>query len=169
MNKNNLVLLGIGGAGMEIAKRNLNNNWILLDSDNTANSDGFMTSDEVNKVIDAISEFDSVLICVGLGGKFGSSITPKVIDLAKKQGKFVGVVAFMPFSFEGHSRAETAEKAFEEIYKKADYSVCVSNDSLSGTRKMSFAETFARGDLIVTETKAVIQKLLDESVEASHK
>lgn len=157
----NLVLVGIGGAGIEIAKRNLDNNWVLLDATNTANSAGFMSSSEANEVIDAISEFSAILICVGLGGKFGSSITPKIIDLAKRQGKFVGVVAFKPFSFEGHNRAETAEKAFEEIHKKADYSVCVSNSALSesSSKKRSFAEVFALGDSIVVGMKSVFLNL----------
>lgn len=179
VNEKNLVLVGIGGAGVNTVKRISNCSKIVvevqdeltgtldvaeiipLNPEFSANTNG-LSQDETTQITNAISNYSVVLLCVGLGGETGSHTAPIIADLAKKQGKLVIAVAYKPFRFEGRIRCERAENAIAEIKKYADCTIYISNDAIlkSGPRTLSMAQAFAIPDSIITEIIDVISKNL---------
>ena len=82
------------------------------------------------KLQNIVADADIVFIVAGMGGGTGAGASPLIASLAREQGALaVGVVA-QPFNFEGHRRAEQAERGLQELQSNADSVVVVWNQRL---------------------------------------
>ena len=78
----------------------------------------------------AIGEADLMFLFTGLGGETGSSVTPALANIARKQCKLVVVSAAMPFSVEGGERRHFASTSMERVMEHSDIVISYQNDSL---------------------------------------
>lgn len=183
--KFNIAIIGVGGAGAITIKRmkeNLNVNSIVIDnksSDIVADEIELLNQDECKKNIDAsrlsetdlsklssiIAKYDILVLCVGLGGKTGTSVAPIVSKLAKNQNKLVVTVMYKPFSFEGRLRNSIAEKGILSIVETSDFSVIISNDTLAKLlpRKQTFSKTFSMVDVLIFQMIEIIKTVAEEN------
>jgi len=65
--------------------------------------------ENLDKVIEKISDAKIVFICAGMGGGTGTGAAPIIAAEAKKRGLLTVGVVFTPFQFEGVQRQQIAE------------------------------------------------------------
>lgn len=83
--------------------------------------------EEINKILQGT---DVAFITCGMGGGCGSGAAPVVAEIAKNSGALTIAICTKPFSFEGSSRMEIAEKSLKKLKEKVDALIVVSNDKL---------------------------------------
>lgn len=71
-----------------------------------------------------------VFITAGMGGGTGTGAAPIIAGIAKEMGILTVGIVTIPFSFEGKSRLEQAEKGLEKIRRNVDSLIVVKNDKL---------------------------------------
>ena len=71
-----------------------------------------------------------VFITAGMGGGTGTGAAPIISGIAKEMGILTVGIVTIPFSFEGKTRLEQAEKGLEKIRKNVDSLIVVKNDKL---------------------------------------
>ncbi|MDR1876780.1 MAG: cell division protein FtsZ [Flavobacteriaceae bacterium] len=71
-----------------------------------------------------------VFITAGMGGGTGTGAAPIIAGIAKEMGILTVGIVTIPFSFEGKTRLEQAEKGLEKIRKCVDSLIVVKNDKL---------------------------------------
>lgn len=79
---------------------------------------------------DLLEGMDMVFLTAGMGGGTGTGAGPVIAGLAKDVGILTLAIVTKPFSFEGHARAERAEKGLEELRKNVDALIIIPNDKL---------------------------------------
>lgn len=180
-----VILVGVGGAGVNTAKRISGYkrvaidvqdgpvNWgdiehvILIESWELAGVTALSDS-SVENISAAIETSTAIVICAGLSGNTGSELAPVVAELAKQKGKMVVAVMFKPFLFEGGNRRVRADVKAAEIQQVADCTLCVSNDKLKyAGRGITFADTLSVADSVVVDVMEVIAKHLAQTPNAA--
>lgn len=71
-----------------------------------------------------------VFITAGMGGGTGTGAAPIIAGIAKEMGILTVGIVTIPFSFEGKSRLEQAEKGLDKIRRNVDSLIVVKNDKL---------------------------------------
>jgi len=115
-----MLLIGIGDCGCGILEEHIDGCKLLA----VESSDSFekppvetirvKAADEIRQALPPYLEnISQVIIVVGLGGRFGSSIAPVVAGVVNRKGISIQVIATMPFDFEGTARREKADNALE--------------------------------------------------------
>ncbi len=113
--------------------------------------DGYLHVEKIKPWITV--ELDKVLagagvlfIMTGMGGQVGSDIAPIVAQRAKELGIVTMALVTRPFSFEGKTRREKAERGIEELQRYADAILVVPNDVLVSflDKKMELKEGFQK-------------------------
>ncbi len=87
---------------------------------------------------DALEGTDMVFVTAGMGGGTGTGAAPVVAETAKGLGILTVAIVTRPFTFEGQSRAERAQRGIEQLEKHVDAIITISNDKLL---KVAPAET----------------------------
>ncbi|MGC8587385.1 MAG: cell division protein FtsZ [Candidatus Micrarchaeia archaeon] len=77
----------------------------------------------------AISGYDLIFLCAGMGGGTGGGSAPIIAKLAREQGSLVVAFVTYPFALE-RSRREKAEWSLQELAKNADTTIVIENDRL---------------------------------------
>ena len=178
------AIIGIGGAGAITIKRmkeNLNMPSIVIDIENNdaadeielinkdeyeRNTDVFKLSDtDLSKISNVVAKYDLLILCVGLGGKTGTNVTPIISRLAKSQNKLVVTIMYKPFTFEGRLRNSIAEKATLPIVETSDFSIIVSNDTLAklSPLKQTFSKTFSLVDIMIFKMIETINTVAEDN------
>lgn len=178
-NADTVLLIGIGGAGINTVNRIQGCNRIMIDSEcasieksNAALTVLMEVTNDVAAFSDsnwmnisaAIDESKVVVICAGVGGNIGSNLSVAVAELAKKQGKFVVAVLFKPFAFEGEIRNKNAIKSAQRIHKIADCTICIANDKIrkASPPARTLGDAFLCADRIVEKTVKTLEKFNTE-------
>ena len=71
-----------------------------------------------------------VFVTAGMGGGTGTGAAPIIAGIAKEMGILTVGIVTIPFSFEGKTRLEQAEKGLDKIRKNVDSLIVVKNDKL---------------------------------------
>ncbi|MGH2537899.1 MAG: cell division protein FtsZ, partial [Candidatus Promineifilaceae bacterium] len=92
----------------------------------------------------ALGGADLVFVLAGLAGGTGSGAAPVVAQVAREQGALVIAMVTYPFSFEGRSRKQTAERGIHGLKKWADTLIVIPNDRLIklADGRFGFHETY---------------------------
>nr|VVV06360.1 Cell division protein FtsZ [Aliivibrio wodanis] len=110
---------------------------VVLDlekSKSIPNASDFITLDHdaKNAVVEAFSNFETVHIIAGLGGKTGSTIE-QVSSLLKRHGVNVIPLIILPFKFEGQARLTKAEQIKQRLMSQYSVVYCFDNESILAT------------------------------------
>jgi len=82
-----------------------------------------------NLIKDAISGYDLVFVCAGMGGGTGGGAAPTIAKFAKEEGALVVAFVTYPFSLE-RSRKVKADWSIAQLSNNADTTIVVENDRL---------------------------------------
>jgi cell division protein FtsZ len=87
--------------------------------------------ESIDDIKNALGEHTKmVFITAGMGGGTGTGAAPIISGIAKEMGILTVGIVTIPFSFEGKTRLEQAEKGLEKIRKNVDSLIVVKNDKL---------------------------------------
>ena len=143
-----ILIVGVGKSGghiIEHLQNRISSTMTLLMIDEE-------TDDQIVQKI--MQKSDLTIITLGLGGKVGSTLTPRLAGMAKDAGAFVLGVVTKPFRFEGKHRLETATKALNELNDTMDAIVLIPNDSILPLidPTKGIKESFQTLDSFITQT-----------------
>ncbi len=82
-----------------------------------------------NEIAEAISGYDMIFLCAGMGGGTGTGSAPIIAQLAREQGSLVVAFVTYPFSLE-RIRKQKADWGLQQLYKNADSTIVLENDRL---------------------------------------
>jgi cell division protein FtsZ len=85
---------------------------------------------DIDKVSGSLQGSDMVFITCGLGGGTGTGSAPVVSEIGKELQALTIAIVTLPFSVEGHVRAEKALKGLKKLRKYADTVIVIPNDRL---------------------------------------
>jgi cell division protein FtsZ len=85
---------------------------------------------DVDKISGALQGADLVFVTCGLGGGTGTGSAPVVAEVAKELQALTIAIVTLPFSVEGHVRAENALRGLKKLRKYADTVIVIPNDRL---------------------------------------
>lgn len=91
--------------------------------------------ESVEEIRNLIGQCDMVFVTAGLGGGTGTGAAPVVARISKELGALTVAVVTKPFTFEGRTRMNNANKGWEMLKKHVDTIITIPNDrllSLSG-------------------------------------
>jgi cell division protein FtsZ len=116
-------------------------------------------SDEIQA---AISGYDIVFVCAGLGGGTGSGAAPYIAKVAKDAGALVLVLVTMPFTFEGRRRCAQAAASLQLVRQYSDAVICFENDRMAELTlpRMGIHEAFAAADVTISQSIRAMSNLL---------
>ncbi|MFH1054532.1 MAG: cell division protein FtsZ [Candidatus Altiarchaeota archaeon] len=85
---------------------------------------------DVDKLSGVLQGADLVFITCGLGGGTGTGSAPVIAEIAKELQALTIAIVTLPFSVEGHVRAENALRGLRKLRKYADTVIVIPNDRL---------------------------------------
>ena len=134
--------------------------WILINADEidlrTSAADVNIQIEhksDFDKITEAISGCDKLIVIACLGGETGTGISSVVSKLATDMKISTEVIVTMPFKFEGRIRSQRAEKGVKALIEVADKVTVISNGDYRRDSDRSFAETFSSID------EAILRKI----------
>ena len=86
--------------------------------------------EDIDKILEAVSDADIVFLAGGMGGGTGSGAMPVVAQALRENGILTIAVVTKPFVFEGKRRAKIAESAIEKLQESVDTMIVIPNQKL---------------------------------------
>jgi len=101
--------------------------------------------EDLEGIIESISDADIIFLTAGMGGGTGSGATPVIARAAREIGTLSVAIVTKPFVFEGQKRLKHAEEAIEELRKEVDTLLVIPNQKLLelADPKISMLDAFA--------------------------
>jgi len=97
---------------------------------------------------------DVIIIVSGLGGTFGTMISPVLASTAQQAGCFVVCFAIMPFDCEGSLRCQTAAAGLTQLQKSVDLLICLPNEKALALVEdtISLLDTFKSANRLIVDS-----------------
>jgi len=123
--------------------------------------------EDLEGVIDKISDTDILFLTAGLGGGTGTGALPVISKAAKDMGVLTVAIVTTPFSFEGRRRLKHAQEAIEGLKKDVDTLIIVPNQKLLeiSDPKISMLDAFSMSDDVL---KQAVKGISDIITKAGH-
>lgn len=86
--------------------------------------------EDLDKIVELVSDADIVFITGGMGGGTGSGALPVIAHTLRENGILCIAVVTKPFEFEGKRRSTVAHAAIEELKKEVDTLIIIPNQKL---------------------------------------
>ena len=121
--------------------------------------------EDLDKVMQALSDADIVFVTGGMGGGTGSGAIPVIVQALKEKGILTIVVITKPFLFEGKRRARITEQALETIKATADTLLIIPNQKLLEVTddKVSMIEAFGMINEVLNQSVRSISDIITRS------
>jgi len=121
--------------------------------------------EDLDKVMEALSDADIVFVTGGMGGGTGSGVIPVLVKALKEKGILTIVVVTKPFQFEGKRRARIAEEALEKIKATADTLLIIPNQRLLELvdDKVSMVDAFGMINEVLNQSVRSISEIITRS------
>jgi cell division protein FtsZ len=100
-----------------------------------------------------------VFITVGMGGGTGTGAAPVIAKLAKERGLLTVGIVTTPFSFEGKTRNEQAQKGIDKLRSNVDSLIVINNNKLREVYgNLGFKAGFSKADeVLATAAKGIAE------------
>jgi len=123
------------------------------------------TEEDIDRIMEHLSDADIVFVVAGMGGGTGSGGAPVIAKYLKERGILSIAVVTMPFSFEGKRRMLVAERALETLKKDIDTLIVVPNEKLLGLvdPSVSMIEAFDMINKILIQSVKSISSIISRS------
>ncbi len=121
--------------------------------------------EDLDKVMQSLSDADIVFVTGGMGGGTGSGAIPVIVQALKEKGILTIVVITKPFLFEGKRRARITEQALETIKATADTLLIIPNQRLLEVTddKVSMIEAFGMINEVLNQSVRSISDIITRS------
>jgi cell division protein FtsZ len=121
--------------------------------------------EDIDKIMEFLSNADIVFLTAGLGGGTGSGAIPIIAKAAKEMGVLSVAVVTKPFAFEGKRRKAVAEQALETLRKEVDTLIVIPNEKLLDVtdNKVSLIEAFSMIDDIIHQFVKSIASIISNA------
>jgi|GEM_PF-486644 len=121
--------------------------------------------EDLDKVMQALSDADIVFVTGGMGGGTGSGAIPVIVQALKEKGILTIVVITKPFLFEGKRRARITEQALETIKATADTLLIIPNQKLLEVTddKVSMIQAFGMINEVLNQSVRSISDIITRS------
>jgi cell division protein FtsZ len=121
--------------------------------------------EDLDKVMQALSDADIVFVTGGMGGGTGSGAIPVIVQALKEKGILTIVVITKPFLFEGKRRARITEQALDTIKTTADTLLIIPNQKLLEVTddKVSMIEAFGMINEVLNQSVRSISDIITRS------
>lgn len=86
--------------------------------------------EDLDKILEVLSDADIVFLTAGMGGGTGSGALPVIARALKDEGVLSIAIVTKPFAFEGKRRAQVANEAIENLKKEVDTLIVLPNQRL---------------------------------------
>lgn len=105
------------------------------------------------EITKALQGSDMVFVTAGMGGGTGTGAAPIVAECAREMGALTVGVVTKPFTFEGKSRKNQADKGIEMLTSKVDTIIVIPNDKLLQVvdKKTPLNEAFRTADDVLRQ------------------
>ena len=115
-----------------------------------------------DQVLDILDGADMVFITAGMGGGTGTGAAGVVAEIAKEIGALTVAVVTKPFDFEGHRRAENAEKGVDALKDFVDTLIIIPNQRLLSVveKNTPLIEAFSIADEVLHHATRGISDLI---------
>jgi cell division protein FtsZ len=114
---------------------------------------------EIKKMLGANTKM--VFINAGMGGGTGTGAAPVIAKFAKEQDLLTIGVVTIPFTFEGKTRNEQAQKGIEELRKHVDSLVVINNNKLREVYgNLGFKAGFSKADEVLATASRGIAEVI---------
>lgn len=102
-----------------------------------------------------------LFITVGMGGGTGTGAAPIIAKIAKELDILTVGIVTIPFSFEGKTRTEQAQKGIEELRKNVDSLVIINNNKLREVYgNLGFKAGFSKADEVLATAASGIAEVI---------
>lgn len=117
------------------------------------------SEEEIKKMLGANTKM--VFINAGMGGGTGTGAAPVIARFAKEMDLLTIGVVTIPFSFEGKTRNEQAQKGIEELRKYVDSLVVINNNKLREVYgNLGFKAGFSKADEVLATASRGIAEVI---------
>jgi cell division protein FtsZ len=101
--------------------------------------------EDLDKVLEVVSDADIVFLSGGMGGGTGSGALPVIARSLREKGILTIAIVTKPFLFEGKRRARVAQEAIDQLRKAVDTLIVIPNQKLLDLvdSKVSMINAFA--------------------------
>jgi len=86
--------------------------------------------EDLDKIMESLSDADIVFLTAGMGGGTGSGALPVIARALKKEGILTIAIVTKPFTFEGKRRSAIAEEAIAKLKPEVDSLIVIPNQRL---------------------------------------
>lgn len=123
--------------------------------------------EDLDAILQKISDSDILFLTAGLGGGTGSGALPVIAKSAKDMGVLTVAVVATPFSFEGRRRSRHATEAISNLKQAVDTLIIVPNQKLleQADPKISMLDAFSLSDDVL---KQAVKGISDIITRAGH-
>ena len=102
-----------------------------------------------------------VFITVGMGGGTGTGAAPIIAKMAKEMGLLTVAIVTTPFSFEGKTRNEQAQKGIERLRAQVDSIIVINNNKLREVYgNLGFKSGFSKADEVLSTAAMGIARVI---------
>lgn len=141
----------------------INNKMLLGDGETTSGNSSYserLTEIAFTEIERAIEGADVLFIVTGTGGETGTAVSPIIAEIANGLGILSISIVTTPFSFEGHSRRNSATWGLEKLKKVPGLVIEITNDKLLPyiDRRCSLRESFIVCNEIMMESVLCVTK-----------
>ncbi len=114
------------------------------------------------KISELLEGVDMVFVTCGMGGGTGTGASPVIAKIAQEKGILTTGIVTKPFSFEGQTRAEKAEKGIKNLSGAVDTVITISNDKLLkvAPENIPITQAFELADEILKQGVQGISELI---------
>ncbi|MCX5924373.1 MAG: cell division protein FtsZ [Candidatus Dependentiae bacterium] len=123
------------------------------------------TEEDLEQIMEQLSDADIVFIVAGMGGGTGSGGAPVVAKALKDRGILTIAVVTKPFVFEGRRRMNIAQEALETLKKEVDTLIVVPNEKLLNLvdRSTSMIESFEMINQLLMQSVKSVSSIISRS------
>ena len=117
--------------------------------------------DDIDKIKPYLENAELLILIVALGGGTGTGASQVILEQAKREGCRVLCFVTTPFTFEGETRIDCAQKALPGLCKDADSVISIPNDLLfESIGRNNMSQAFIKADETVGTAIRSIWKLI---------
>ena len=148
----------------------INNKILLGDGETTSGNSSYgerLTEIAFTEIERAIEGADVLFIVTGMGGETGTAVSPIIAEIANGLGILSISIVTTPFSFEVHSRRNSATWGLEKLKKVPGLVIEITNDKLLPyiDRRCSLRESFIVCNEIMMESVLCVTKNIVNLIE----
>lgn len=121
--------------------------------------------EDIERIIDKVSDAEIVFLTLGAGGGTGSGASPVIAQALREKGILTIGIVTKPFTFEGKRRETVAEQCINNLQKTIDTLIVIPNQKLLDVvdRNVSMIEAFSMINNVLVQSVKSISEIITKT------